>query len=324
MNEVLKKLGDIGLIPVIKLDSPEQALPLGRALLAGNLPVAEVTFRTNAAEKSIKALSTELPELIVGAGTVLTTEQVDTAAAAGAKYIVTPGFNPRIVQHCLDKGVPVTPGVTSPSEIEQALEMGLTVAKFFPAEQAGGIPMLKAFAGPYGNKISFIPTGGINAKNLADYLACPNVHAVGGSWMVSPELMSEGKYDRVAELCAEARSAALGFHLLHIGINPLDGGDGAEATQSAELLAKMLGMSQKIGNSSVFVGSGFEIMKRKGLGERGHIGIETTSVERALAWLAGFGVGAVDDTIVKKSGRIVLAYLDKPFMGFALHLNRRT
>ena len=320
MNEVLKRLGDIGLIPVIKLETPEQALPLGRALLAGNLPVAEITFRTNAAEKSIKILSAELPDLIVGAGTVLTTEQVDTAVAAGAKYIVTPGFNPRVVQHCIGVGVPVTPGVTSPSEIEQALELGLEVAKFFPAEQAGGVPMLKAFAGPYGSKISFIPTGGVSAKNLNEYLACPNVHAVGGSWMVSPELMSEGKYDRISELCAEARSAALGFRLLHIGINPADESDSVE---SAELLARMLGMSQKNGNSSVFVGSGFEIMKRKGLGERGHIGIETTSVERALAWLEGFGVGPVDDTIVKKSGRIVMAYLDKPFMGFALHLNRK-
>lgn len=323
MNEVLKRLGDIGLIPVIKLETPEQALPLGRALSAGKLPVAEVTFRTNAAEKSIKILSEELPDLIVGAGTVLTIEQASAAVAAGAKYIVTPGFNPLVVQHCMAKGVPVMPGISSPSEIEQALEMGLEVVKFFPAEQAGGVPMLKAFAGPYGNRISFVPTGGVNAGNLVDYLSCSNVRAVGGSWMVASSLINEGKYDRIAELCAEARSAALGFRLLHVGLNPGGGISEPDAVREAELLASMLGMPAKEGNSSVFVGSGFEIMKSNGRGEKGHIGIETISVERALAWFEDFGVKPVDDTIVKKSSRIVMAYLDKPFMGFALHLNKK-
>ena len=148
MNEVLEKLGLIGLVPVIKLNSPEEALPLGKALIAGGIPVAEVTFRTDAAAESIKILAKECPELILGAGTVLTTEQADAAAEAEAHYIVTPGFNPRVVAHCQQLGLPVTPGVSSPSQVEQALEMGLNVIKFFPAEQSGGVAMLKALNGP--------------------------------------------------------------------------------------------------------------------------------------------------------------------------------
>lgn len=154
MDEVLKKLGDIGLIPVIKLTTPEQALPLGKALVAGSLPVAEITFRTDAAEDSIRILSHEIPELVVGAGTVLTIDQVDAAADAGARYIVTPGFNPKIVAHCQSIGMPVVPGVNNSSEIGQAIEMGLDVVKFFPAEASGGVDMLKSFAGPFYGKIS--------------------------------------------------------------------------------------------------------------------------------------------------------------------------
>ena len=319
-KQILKKLGDVGLIPVIKLDSPDQALPLGRALLAGDLPVAEVTFRTDAAEESIKILSTELPDLLVGAGTVLTVEQADRAIDAGARYIVSPGFNPKVVQHCTDRGVPITPGVTNPSQIEQALEMGLRVVKFFPAEQAGGAAMLGAFAGPYGDKIAFIPTGGVSVKNLSDYLSCPNVHAVGGSWMVPGDVLGAGAYEKISALCREARMLSLGFSLLHIGINP--GGEG-EPMGNARLLASMFGMPLKEGNSSAFVGTGFEIMKEKGRGDMGHIAIETLSVERALAWLETFGLKPVEESVKKKNGRIQIAYLDRPFMGFALHLNRK-
>jgi 2-dehydro-3-deoxyphosphogluconate aldolase/(4S)-4-hydroxy-2-oxoglutarate aldolase len=319
MEDVLKKLGDIGLIPVIKLDSPDQALPLGKALLAGALPVAEITFRTDAAKESIRILSKELPDLIVGAGTVLTPGQVDTAVAAGARYIVTPGFNPKVVEYCQKKGVPVTPGVTTPSQIEAAMEYGLKVLKFFPAENSGGVGMLKAFAGPYGDKVSFIPTGGVSEKNLADYLSQPNVHAVGGSWMVPGKLIESGDFASVERLCREARMLALGFSLLHLGINP----DGGDSLESAKFLSSLLGMPLKEGNSSAFVGKPFEIMKSPGRGERGHIAIETLSIERALAWFAGFGINPVEETIVRKGGRIQVAYIDRPFMGFAIHLNRK-
>jgi 2-dehydro-3-deoxyphosphogluconate aldolase/(4S)-4-hydroxy-2-oxoglutarate aldolase len=320
MNDVLKKLGDIGLIPVIKLDSPDQALPLGRALLAGSLPVAEVTFRTDAACESIKILSKELPELALGAGTVLTTGQVDQAIEAGARYIVTPGFNRKVVGYCVDMKIPITPGVSTPTQIEEALEMGLRVVKFFPAENSGGVGALKAFAGPYGGRISFIPTGGVNERNVSSYLGCSNVHAVGGSWMVPDKLLESGDFAGIEKLCREARYLSLGFSLLHIGINPH--GDDAPI-ESAKLLSSMLGFPLNEGDSSAFVGKSFEIMKSAGRGEHGHIAIEATSVERALEWLSGFGIKPVDETIKMAGGHIALAHLNRPFMGFSIHLNRR-
>ena len=320
MNETLAKLGKIGLIPVIKLDSPAEALPLGKALVAGGLPVAEVTFRTEAAEESIRILANELPELVLGAGTVLTTTQADAAAAAGARYVVTPGFNPRVVAHCLEMGLPVTPGVNSASQIEEAIEMGLDVAKFFPAGPSGGTEMLKAFAGPYGDKISFIPTGGIGPKNLADYLSCSNVFAVGGSWMVPSDAVKTGDFARIEKLCREARMLSLGFSLLHIGVNPEAGCDSAA---EAKMLSAMLGMQLKEGANSDFVGNSFEFMKSAGRGAKGHIAIETLSVERALEWFAGFGVKPAAETIKTKGNHISVAYLDKEICGFAVHLNRR-
>lgn len=320
MNETLAKLGKIGLIPVIKLDSPAEALPLGKALVAGGLPVAEVTFRTEAAEESIRILANELPELVLGAGTVLTTTQADAAAAAGARYVVTPGFNPRVVAHCLEMGLPVTPGVNSASQIEEAIEMGLDVAKFFPAGPSGGTEMLKAFAGPYGDKISFIPTGGIGPKNLADYLACPNVFAVGGSWMVPSDAVKAGDFARIEALCREARLLSLGFSLLHIGLNPCAGTD---SLAEAKMLSAMLGMPFKEGAGSAFVGDSFEFMKSAGRGAKGHIAVGTLSVERALEWFAGFGMKPAAETIKTKGNHISVAYLDNEICGFAVHFVRK-
>ena len=321
MNEVLTKLSKIGLIPVIKLNSPDEALPLGKALIEGGLPVAEVTFRTDAAEESIKRMAKEYGDnIVLGAGTVLTTAQVDTAVAAGARYIVTPGFNPKVVSYCIEKGIPVTPGVSTASHVEQAIEAGLKVAKFFPAEPSGGVAMLKAFAGPYGDKISFIPTGGVSPKNLLNYLACPNVFAVGGSWMVPGDAVKSGDFAKIEALCREARMLALGFSLLHVGINPCAGSD---ALADAKLLSSMLGMAFKEGNSSAFVGTSFEFMKKAGRGTKGHIAIQTLSIERALEWFAGFGIKPIEETIKMKGKNISVVYLDKEISGFALHLNRK-
>ncbi|HEY9054436.1 MAG TPA: bifunctional 4-hydroxy-2-oxoglutarate aldolase/2-dehydro-3-deoxy-phosphogluconate aldolase, partial [Rectinemataceae bacterium] len=200
----------IGIVPVIKLDSADRALALGKALLDGGLPVAEVTFRTQAAAASILALRKAYPELITGAGTVLTTAQVEAAMAAGASYIVTPGFNPRIVDFCLARNMPIVPGVNSPSQVEQGLERGLSLLKFFPAEASGGVKMLKALHGPYA-EVSFIPTGGVEPSNLGQYLALPYVAAIGGSWMVKEDLLTSGAYDEVSRLCEEAVSLVKKF-----------------------------------------------------------------------------------------------------------------
>ncbi len=208
MSEILERIREIGIVPVIVLEDAKDALPLAEALIEGGLPCAEVTFRTAAAEASIRAISEAYPDMLVGAGTVLTTEQVDRAVDAGAKFIVSPGFNPRIVKYCQEKGVPITPGCSSPTDIEQALEHGLKVVKFFPAEQLGGLAMIKALAGPYVD-VKFMPTGGINAGNVKDYLAYNRILACGGSWMVKGDLIKAGDFERITELVKEAKQMAI-------------------------------------------------------------------------------------------------------------------
>ncbi len=202
MHEVLEKINQIGIVPVVVIDDVKDAAPLGKALMDGGLPCAEVTFRTEAAEESIRIMSEQFPDMLVGAGTVLTTEQVDRAVAAGAKFIVSPGLNPRIVKYCVEKGILITPGCCNPSDIEQALENGLEVVKFFPAEQAGGLNMIKALAAPYVG-LKFMPTGGINPKNVRDYLAYNRIIACGGSWMVKSDLIKNGEFDKITELVKE-------------------------------------------------------------------------------------------------------------------------
>lgn len=203
MNEVLQKIHETGIIPVVVLNDAKDAAPLAKALCEGGLPCAEVTFRTAAAEESIRIMTSEYPDMFVGAGTVLTTEQVDRAVAAGAKFIVSPGLNPKVVKYCLDKGIPITPGVVTPSEVEQAIELGLEIVKFFPAEPAGGLNMIKAMAAPYVN-MKFMPTGGIGPKNVREYLACDKIWACGGSWMVKGSLVDAGDFDKIKEMTAEA------------------------------------------------------------------------------------------------------------------------
>ena len=203
MNEVLKKIQEIGIVPVVVLNDAKDAAPLAKALCDGGLPCAEVTFRTDAAEESIRIMTEQFPQMLVGAGTVLTTEQVDRAVAAGAKFIVSPGLNPRIVKYCVEKGILITPGCSNPSDIEVALENGLEVVKFFPAEPAGGLNMIKAMAAPYVG-VKFMPTGGINPTNVRDYLAYDRILACGGSWMVKGSLVEAGEFDKIRELVQEA------------------------------------------------------------------------------------------------------------------------
>ena len=203
MTEMMKKLQKTGIVPVVVLDRAEDALPLAECLMEGGLPCAEVTFRTAAAEESIRKMAKAYPDMIIGAGTVLTTEQADRAIDAGATFIVSPGFNPKVTEYVLKKGVPMTPGVCTPTEIEAALQFGMDVLKFFPAEPAGGLKMIKALAAPYVG-VKFMPTGGINAANVREYLAYDRIVACGGSWMVSGKLVKEGKFDEIRALVAEA------------------------------------------------------------------------------------------------------------------------
>ena len=202
---ITEQIQNLAVVPVVVLEDTEDALPLAKALCEGGLPCAEVTFRTDAAEESIKIMTEAFPDMLVGAGTVLTAEQVDQAVKAGAKFIVSPGFDPEIVDYCILKDIPVFPGCITPSEVAQAVKRGLKVIKFFPAEQFGGIAAIKALAAPY-TDIKFMPTGGINPKNLENYLSDDKIIACGGSWMVKGDLVKAGAFDKIKELTAEARN----------------------------------------------------------------------------------------------------------------------
>lgn len=203
MKTLEEQFYEYAVVPVVVLDDADDAAPLAEALIKGGLPCAEVTFRTEAAEESIRIMNKKYPDMLVGAGTVLTTEQVDRAVAAGAKFIVSPGFDPEIVDYCLEKEIPVFPGCITPSEVAQAVKRGLKVVKFFPAEQFGGVATIKAMAAPYVG-LKFMPTGGVNAKNLESYLGCDKIIACGGSWMVKGDLVKAGKFDEIKDLTAEA------------------------------------------------------------------------------------------------------------------------
>ena len=207
MKNIYEQFQQMGVVPVVVLEDVKDALPLAKALVEGGLPCAEVTFRTEAAAESIRQMAEAYPEMLVGAGTVLTTEQVDEAVAAGAKFIVSPGFDPEIVDYCIGKDISVLPGCATPSEVAQAVKRGLQVVKFFPAEQAGGIAMIKAMAAPY-HTLKFMPTGGINQDNLKDYLSFDKILCCGGSWMVKGNLIKAGAFDKICELTREAKKLA--------------------------------------------------------------------------------------------------------------------
>ena len=307
----------IGIVPVVVLDDAKDAAPLADALCKGGLPCAEVTFRTAAAYESIKNMVKARPEMFVGAGTVLTTEQVDQAVEAGAKFIVSPGLNPTVVKYCQEKGVPIVPGTNNPSNIETALELGLNVVKFFPAEQSGGIAMIKAMSAPYTN-VRFMPTGGVNAKNLNDYLSFDKIIACGGSWMVKKDLVAAGKFDEIQKLTEEAVRTMLGFELRHIGVNCEDE---AEAESVADKYDDLFGFTKKVGNSSVFAGIEIEAMKKPGRGAKGHIAIGTNSVLRAKNYLETVkGVKFIEESANYKNGKLNAIYLADEFGGFAVHL----
>jgi len=316
MNPILEQFQKLGIIPVVVIDDAKDAVPLAKALCEGGLPVAEVTFRTDAAEEAIRLMAEAYPEMLVGAGTVLTTEQVDRAVAAGAKFIVSPGLNPKVVKYCQEKNVPITPGTARPTDIEMALELGLEVVKFFPAEQNGGLPMIKAMAAPY-TKVKFMPTGGINAKNLKSYLDFDKIIACGGSWMVPKDLVAAGDFEAIKNLTREAVNTMLGFELRHIGINA----NGEEEADSvAGSFEKLFGFTKKVGGSSVFAGTAIEVMKAPYLGAHGHIAIGTNYIDRAVYHMELQGFEFDPETAKYKNGKLVAIYLKGELGGFAVHL----
>ena len=316
MNEVVKQLSLIGIVPVIKIDNAADAKPLAKALIDGGLPCAEVTFRTACAKEAIAIIAKEYPDMIVGAGTVLTKAQVDDAIEAGAKFIVSPGFNPEIVKYCQSKGCPIVPGINNPSGIEAALELGLETVKFFPAEQSGGLAMIKAMSAPYGG-VTFMPTGGVSPSNVNDYLAFNKIVCCGGSWMVKPEMIAAGDFDGITKLVREAVDTMLGFKFKHIGINPC--GDTSEG--AANTLKNYFSFDPKVGSKSIFASPEFEMMNEKGPGTNGHIAIQTNNVDRAVYHLSRRGVKFDMSTATyDEKGNMKFIYLADEINGFAYHL----
>ena len=317
-NDMMKELYSIGLIPVIKIENPDDAVPLAKALIDGGLPAAEITFRTACAAEAIKNITETYPEMLVGAGTVLTCEQVDAAIAAGSKFLVSPGLNPKVTAYALSKGVPMLPGCSNPSDIEAALELGLKTVKFFPAEAAGGLKMLKAMAAPYG-QLTFMPTGGINADNLLDYLKFNKIVACGGSFMVADQLVKEKKWDEITALTKDAVKKMLGLEFLHMGINTEDKED---AEKAAKLFNFMFGMPLKETSKSIFAGDAFEFMMGNGPGKCGHIAIKTNFVDRAMCYFKRMGFEFDESTIAydDKTGKPKFVYFKDEIAGFAIHL----
>ncbi len=257
------------------------------------------------------------PDMLVGAGTVLTCEQVDAAIKSGAKFCVAPGLTPKVVKHCLDKGVPFAPGLSSASEIEQALELGLDFAKFFPAEQAGGLPYIKSVCGPY-TTMRFMPTGGVTADNLNNYLAYKKIVCCGGSWIVPASLLDAEDWAGITKLCREAIDKMLGFTMVHVGLNCADP---EEAESVADEFDKAFGFTKKVGNSSVFAATYMEMMKKPFHGTHGHIAVATNSVKRALYQLEKRGYKVMEGSQkYNAEGVMNVAYLEREFGGFAVHL----
>lgn len=314
--DIIKRLGLCGIVPVVVIEDAKDAVPTAKALLAGGVDVMEITFRTAAAAEAIRTVSENCPEMLVGAGTVLTVEQGKTAVANGAKFIVSPGFNPELVRWCIDTGVATTPGCVTPSEITAAVSMGLEVLKFFPANIYGGLDAMKSLSAPFG-KVKFIPTGGISDKNLADYVGVPHIHAIGGSWLCTKADIAAGNFDKITELCKKARQVSLGYELAHVGIN-CESGEASMAV--CNRFETAFGFPTKAGNSSNFASSGIEVMKEKYLGANGHLAVRTNHLERAIADLEQKGF-TIDPTTAKYKGETMIAvYLTEAFGGFAVHL----
>ena len=314
--DVLSRLAAAGVVPVVVLDNAADAVPTAKAMVAGGIDVMEITFRTAAAADSIRAVAAEVPKMLVGAGTVLNLEQCKLAVECGAKFIVSPGYDEETVAWCVENGVAVTPGCVTPTEIMAALKHGLKVVKFFPANVYGGLNAIKALSGPFVG-LKFIPTGGVNQQNLGEFVSNPSIHAVGGSWVSPKADIAAHNFDKITQLCAEARRGVMGFELAHVGIN-CESAD--ESLAVCEELEKAFDFEVKTGNSSNFASTGVEVMKSMYLGKNGHLAVRTNKIETAIAELTKRGFAVDMDTAKYKGDRMVAVYLKNEIGGFAVHL----
>lgn len=318
-NKVIDTLGKIGLVPLAVLDDAGAAVPLAKALQAGGVDTMEITFRTACARDAIAAVKQEVPGFLPGAGTVLTVAQARDAVKAGADYIVMPGFDEEIVDWCLQNGVAVVPGCVTPTEVQKAVKKGLTILKFFPAEQYGGVKTCAGLAEPF-RTVKFMPTGGINYDNLSDYVGKDFIFAVGGSWLCRKDDVGAGRWDKITGTVKASVRRLLGFEVAHVGVNT---GSAQEAASISDELSALFGFPESAGELSTFVGTGFEINHSASYGAKGHVAIGTNSIARAEYYLSRKGVRFNENSRVTSGDRTSLVYLEKEFGGFAVHLSQK-
>lgn len=317
MNNIYKKIHDVGILPVIAIENAEDAASLAKALCAGGLPVAEVTYRTAAAHDAMVNMKKACPNMLIGAGTVTTKEQVDSAIEAGAEFIVAPGLNPEIVKYCQSKNIPMIPGTANASDIECAMSLGLDTVKFFPSEALGGIKIIKALNAPY-SKIKFIPTGGVNEKNLNSYLDEACVLACGGTWMIDKKAIANKDFDKIEALTKTAVETMLGLYIKHVSVNEENGNGETVANE----FAKLFGGSVRKTSKGWFGSELVEIMDEDHpIGKHGHIGIATNNVDRAKRYYEALGYEFDENSFsFDDKGNLKLAYFKNEIAGMAIHL----
>lgn len=317
--DIMEQLGLCGIVPVAVIEQEENAVPATQAMAKGGINAIEITMRTPAALGAIEKVALACPDEIVGAGTVLNLEAEKRCLDHGAKFIVSPGFSAEMADYSAKNNIPYLPGCVTPTEIMSAMEYGIKIVKFFPANVYGGLKGMKALAAPFVG-LKFMPTGGVNADNAAEFLSADFIHAVGGSWICPKADVTAGNYEKITALCEQAVAAAMGFRVAHVGIN---NADAACAGAVAAQFEKAFGFAAKEGNSSIFASSGVEVMKTPFRGEMGHIAVTTCNVERAIAYLRSKGFETDPESIKYKNGKMIAAYLKDSFGGFAVHLVRQ-
>ena len=315
---IFDELELLGIIPVVTIDDEKKAVNVAKALCKGGINAAEITCRTDAAIKAIENIATKCPDMLLGAGTVLSQSQFDDAVNAGAKFIVTPGFNPKIIEHAKQKNIPILPGVNNPSDIEAALDMGIKTVKFFPAEASGGLKYIKALSGPY-NMMKFVPTGGISLQNISEYISFSKIAACGASFMADKRLIANENYDEITRLAKETVKKIQGFEAAHIGIPSVND---AEANEKTAFFTEILGMKCEKCVASNFIDDIIEILNYS---DTPHIGIGVNNVERSIFYLKNKGIDIDEKTkSYDKSGRLNFVYLKKEISGFKIHLKLKT
>ncbi|MDO4741740.1 MAG: bifunctional 4-hydroxy-2-oxoglutarate aldolase/2-dehydro-3-deoxy-phosphogluconate aldolase [Eubacteriales bacterium] len=319
MNDKVQRFMLGGVVPVIRIDDPETAVPLADALRRGGLNGIEVTVRNDTALEAIRRIRAAFPDMAVGAGTIMNVQQAQEALQAGVDFIVAPGLDEETVRFCTERNIPIVPGCVTPSEVQKAVNLGLTTVKFFPADMNGGVKGVQQLHGPFG-KVKFVPTCGIDYSNLPEYLRHEAVIAVGGSFMAKADVIAAHDWDAIAANCRRAVQLALGFELAHVGLNCASE---AEALSVAALFESLFGLPVKNGNSSVFSGKAVEMMKSPYRGEKGHIGFYANSAERAYAYFQSRGVAIAEETVKRDKKGLIAFYLEQEIGGFAVHIVRR-